>query len=167
MQCCLSLNTNEKAFDRNHKPKGQQEIYSHYKLYLFGVQPAYLPLHSSWCGYKDCLQANKASYKENSLDTYSGHTKTSSQCNDLWSHSENNRPRAIITKIAEKQAILPLGLIPGYKKDDLSYCHQVQLECKTYNWHTNNTQCNKININSPCSYYFKYVIVLIIQQPLH
>ena len=55
----------------------------------------------------------------------------------------------VITKFAEKQAILPLRWIPGYKKDDLSFCHQMQIECKIYNWHTNNTQCHKIKTNSP------------------
>ena len=108
------LNTNQITHDKNHKSKERQWIYSHY---LFCGQYICCHTFQFLLGVrKDWLQAIKASYMEKFNNTHTWkHKNTSSQCDILWSNIENV---TFVTNFAEEQAILLLGWIPGYKKDD-------------------------------------------------
>ena len=152
------LNTNERTFDKNHKCKGRQRIYSNY---LFGGQYVCRRTFQFLVGVgKDRLQAIKASYMESGLTTRI-HGNTKRLPHNVTCYEGIQKIVTFVTNFAEEQAILLPGRIPGYKKDDfklLPSSTSKKVKC-VYNWHTN-TKCHKIkfNINSPVTsfLYSKY-----------
>ena len=69
---------------------------------------------------------NNVIYYQHGLTTCI-HGNTKRFPHNVTSYEAIQKIVTIVTNFAEEQAILLPGRIPGYKKDFLSYCHQVQL----------------------------------------
>ena len=110
------LSTNENNFDKSHKSKSRQRIYSHY---LFGGQRVCRRTFQFLLGVgKDRLQAIKASYMENGLTTRI-HGNTKRLPYNVTTYEEIKRIVKFVSNYAEEQAILLPGRIPSYKRDDI------------------------------------------------
>ena len=105
------LNTNSETFDKSHKTKSQEQIYSHY---LFGSQRVCRRTYQFLLGVgKDRLQAIKANYMENA---YMATQRGFLTCDILWGNSKDSE---VYHQLCRGPAILLPGRIPGYKRDDL------------------------------------------------
>ena len=110
------LNNQKRTFDKKHKSKTRQQIYSYY---LFGGQHVYRRTFQFLLGVgKDRLQAIKASYTENGLTTRT-HGNTKRLPHNVTNYNEIQKMVRFVFNYAEEQAILLPGRVPGYKRDDL------------------------------------------------
>ena len=118
------LNTNEKTFDKNHRSKGRQRIYSNY---LFGGQRVCRRSFQFLVGVgKDQLQAIKASYMENGLTTRI-HGNTKRLPHNVTSFEGIQKIVTLSLTLLRSKQYCFLGGYQGTRRMTLSCSHQVHL----------------------------------------